>query len=175
MVCPRIIYAQHGHQQPPVTAADGSDVYLNDTHVYDFVPEGGPDDTASDMQQIIVPTGSRSVGVPEYSAVAAGTFSLAASSNAGGYRRTAMAAVHAALNACCSAFSACRSAGQSRRQSKYAKMGTAILIYSGYYLLCTSARTWVQHGTVGAFPGIWWAPALAGGGAWASRRWGCPA
>ena len=46
------------------------------------------------------------------------------------------------------------------RQSKYAKMGTAILIYSGYYLLCTSARTWVQHGTMPSLPGIWWAPAL---------------
>src|SRR5262249_12310399 len=45
------------------------------------------------------------------------------------------------------------------RQSKYENFGTAILIYSGYYLICTSARTWVQHGTVRGFPGIWWAPA----------------
>jgi len=46
------------------------------------------------------------------------------------------------------------------RQGKYAKMGFAILIYSGYYLLCTTARTWVQKGVVGSFPGIWWAPGL---------------
>lgn len=46
------------------------------------------------------------------------------------------------------------------RQGKYAKMGIAILIYSGYYLLCTSARTWVQKGVIGTFPGIWWVPAL---------------
>lgn len=46
------------------------------------------------------------------------------------------------------------------RQGKYAKMGLAILIYSGYYLLCTTARTWVQKGVVGTFPGVWWAPAL---------------
>src|SRR5215471_535995 len=46
------------------------------------------------------------------------------------------------------------------RQSRYAKIAAAILIYSAYYLLCTSARTWVQHGAIGAFPGIWWAPAL---------------
>jgi lipopolysaccharide export system permease protein len=39
-------------------------------------------------------------------------------------------------------------------------MGTAALIYSGYYLLFTSARTWVQQGTIPAFPGIWWVPAL---------------
>ena len=48
------------------------------------------------------------------------------------------------------------------RQNKYEKFGTAILIYSLYYLLCTSARTWVQHGVVGFFPGIWWAPAVLG-------------
>ncbi len=46
------------------------------------------------------------------------------------------------------------------RQGKYAKMGFAILIYSGYYLLGTSARTWVEKGVIGAFPGIWWVPAL---------------
>jgi Predicted permeases len=46
------------------------------------------------------------------------------------------------------------------RQGRYAKMGVAILIYAGYYLLCTSARTWLQQGKVDAFPGLWWAPAL---------------
>ena len=46
------------------------------------------------------------------------------------------------------------------RQGKYAKMGIAILIYSGYYLLGTSARTWVEKGVISAFPGIWWVPAL---------------
>ena len=48
------------------------------------------------------------------------------------------------------------------RQSRYTKIGTAILIYSGYYLLYTSARTWVQNGVVPSFPGIWWVPALLG-------------
>lgn len=46
------------------------------------------------------------------------------------------------------------------RQSRYTRFGPAILAYSIYYLLCTTARTWVEHGTVGTFPGLWWAPAL---------------
>ena len=46
------------------------------------------------------------------------------------------------------------------RQSRYTRFGPAILCYSVYYLLCTTARTWVEHGSVGTFPGIWWAPAL---------------
>lgn len=48
------------------------------------------------------------------------------------------------------------------RQSRYAKFGTAILIYAVYYLLCMSARTWVAQGVVAPFPGLWWAPALLG-------------
>jgi lipopolysaccharide export system permease protein len=48
------------------------------------------------------------------------------------------------------------------RQSQYAKFGTAILIYSMYYLVCMSARSLVQQGIVPGFPGIWWAPALLG-------------
>jgi len=156
---PRIIYAQHAHQQPPATAADGSDVYLNDAHVYDFVAEGGPDDTASDMQQIIVPTGSRSVGVPEYSPVAAGTLSLAASSSPADIAELQWR-LSTPLSTRLLGLLGVPLSRAKPRQSKYAKMGTAILIYSGYYLLCTSARTWVQHATIGAFPGIWWAPAL---------------
>lgn len=156
---PRIIYGQHAHQQPPTTAVDGSDVYLNDTHVYDFVPEGGPDDSASDMQQIIVPTGSRSVGVPEYSSVTAGTLSLATSSAPADIAELQWR-LSTPLSTLLLGLLGVPLSRAKPRQSKYAKMGTAILIYSGYYLLCTSARTWVQHGTIGAFPGIWWAPAL---------------
>ncbi len=48
------------------------------------------------------------------------------------------------------------------RQSQYAKFGTAILIYSVYYLICMSARSLVQQGIVPGFPGLWWAPALLG-------------
>ena len=51
----------------------------------------------------------------------------------------------------------------SRRNPRRGRQGgflTAILIYFGYYLLFTSARTWVQHGVVAGFPGIWWVPAL---------------
>ena len=44
------------------------------------------------------------------------------------------------------------------REGRGARIGTAFLVYFGYYLLCTSARTWVQHGAIGRFPGIWWAP-----------------
>lgn len=46
------------------------------------------------------------------------------------------------------------------RQSRYVRFAPAIMAYSAYYLLCTTARTWVQHGIVGTIPGLWWVPAL---------------
>ncbi len=45
------------------------------------------------------------------------------------------------------------------RQNRFAKFGPAIFAYSVYYLFCTLARIWVQHGQVGRIPGLWWAPA----------------
>jgi lipopolysaccharide export system permease protein len=46
------------------------------------------------------------------------------------------------------------------RQGRYARIGPAILIYAGYYMLCTTIRTWVEHGEISALPGIWWGPML---------------
>ena len=156
---PRIIYAERAHQAPKTAVDDSPDVYLNETHVYDFLPEGHPDDSVMTVQEIAVPTGNRSVKLPEYSATAASTAALIASrapEDAAELQwrfSTPIATLLLGL----------LGVPLSRtkpRQSKYAKMGTAILIYSAYYLLCTSARTWVQHGTVARFPGIWWVPAL---------------
>jgi lipopolysaccharide export system permease protein len=45
------------------------------------------------------------------------------------------------------------------RQHRNAKVGIALLIYAGYYLLYESARTWVQIGVLPPVPGLWIAPA----------------
>ncbi len=156
---PRIIYAQHAHQAGQSAEDDAPDVYLNDAHVYDFLPEGRPDDTNMTVEEIAVPTGNRSIKPPEYSATAAGTGTLFASNAAPDVAElqwrfsTPIATLLLGLLGI-------PLSRAKPRQSRYAKMGTAILIYSAYYLLCTSARTWVQHGAVAAFPGIWWVPAL---------------
>jgi lipopolysaccharide export system permease protein len=44
-------------------------------------------------------------------------------------------------------------------QHRNTKVGIAILIYAGYYLLYESARTWVQIGVLPPFPGLWIVPA----------------
>lgn len=51
---------------------------------------------------------------------------------------------------------------RATREGGQGRVVAALGIYFGYYLLITSARTWVQNGVVPAFPGIWWVPALLG-------------
>ncbi|MGD9036369.1 MAG: LPS export ABC transporter permease LptF [Syntrophobacterales bacterium] len=42
------------------------------------------------------------------------------------------------------------------RQGKYARMGTAVLIYAVYYNTSAMAKKWVDQGVVGSVPGMWW-------------------
>ncbi len=156
---PRIIYAQHANQAPKTSEDDTPDVLLNDAHVYEFLPEGRPDGTAMTVQEIAVPTGNRSVPPPEYSSTAASTAALAAS-RAPEDLAELQWRLSTPISTLLLGLLGVPLSRAKPRQSKYAKMGTAILIYSGYYLLCTSARTWVQHGAIASFPGIWWVPAL---------------
>lgn len=46
------------------------------------------------------------------------------------------------------------------RQGKYAKVLSAVLIYTLYFNVVAMAKTWVETGVVGTFPGIWWVHAL---------------
>ncbi len=156
---PRVIYAQRAHQGPATTADDAPDVYLNDAHVYDFLPEGYPDDTSMTVQEIAAPTGNKSVHAPEYSSTAASTGALAASHTPEDSAELQWR-LSTPISTLLLGLLGVPLSRAKPRQSKYAKIGTAILIYSGYYLLCTSARTWVQHGAIRSFPGIWWVPAL---------------
>jgi lipopolysaccharide export system permease protein len=156
---PRVMYAQHAHEGAKTADSDKPDVILTDAHVYDFLAEGHPDDTAMTVEELAVPTGNRSVKLPEYAATAASTAALVVS-----HAPEDVAELQWRLSTPISmlllGLLGVPLSRAKPRQSKYAKMGTAILIYSAYYLLCSSARTWVQHGTVRPFPGIWWAPAI---------------
>lgn len=48
----------------------------------------------------------------------------------------------------------------SPRQGKNEKIFTAALVFAVYYNLSGLARTWVEQGVVGQFPGIWWLHSL---------------
>jgi lipopolysaccharide export system permease protein len=155
---PRVIYAQNAHSKPKEAGQDSADVLLNDAHVYDFLPAGHPDDTAMSVEEITVPTGNRSVKAPEYASTAAGTLALLAS-HQGDDIAELQWRLSTPISTLLLGLLGVPLSRAKPRQSRYAKIGIAILLYSFYYLICTSARTWVQHGAIGAFPGIWWAPA----------------
>src|SRR6185312_4260064 len=155
---PRIIYAQSADSKALEPGQDTADVLLKDAHVYDFLPSGQPDDTAMTVEEVTVPTGNRSVKAPEYASTAASTPMLIASGQPADTAELEWR-LSTPISTLLLGLLGVPLSRSKPRQSRYAKIGTAILLYSFYYLVCTSARTWVQHGTIGAFPGIWWAPA----------------
>jgi lipopolysaccharide export system permease protein len=46
------------------------------------------------------------------------------------------------------------------RQGRHARFGAAVLVYAAYYNVKAMAKTWLELGAVGAFPGLWWVDAL---------------
>ena len=42
------------------------------------------------------------------------------------------------------------------RQGQYAKTFLAVVVFAAYYNLTVVAKTWMEQGVVGSFPGIWW-------------------
>jgi lipopolysaccharide export system permease protein len=48
----------------------------------------------------------------------------------------------------------------SFRQGKHERTVAAALVFAVYYNLSGLAQTWVEQGTVSAFPGVWWLQAL---------------
>ena len=48
------------------------------------------------------------------------------------------------------------------RQGRYARFASAVVAYAAYYNLKALAKTWVEHGTVGPVPGLWWVDVLLG-------------
>ena len=48
------------------------------------------------------------------------------------------------------------------RSGRYAKTVTAVLIFAVFYIFSIMAKNWVEQGTVGAIPGVWWPNMLLG-------------
>lgn len=155
----QIIYARMAEQLQPAALGNGSKIRLLDAHVYEIGRGNDQDDRSLNATGIIVNPSTRNAEPPGYSSVAAGSMRLAASGTAEDIAEFQWR-LSTPLSTLLLGMLGVPLSRARPRQSKYTKFGTAILIYSGYYLLCTSARTWVQNGAVAKFPGIWWAPAL---------------
>ena len=154
-----IIHAEVAYPTAPAAPARGSEIYLSDAHIYEFGHDDDHPDRAMTAQGITVDPNRRDDSLPEYSAVAASSAHLAVSGQAADVAELQWR-LSTPLSTLLLGLLGIPLSRSKPRQNKYEKFVTAILVYSGYYLLCTSARTWVQHGVVAAFPGIWWAPAM---------------
>jgi lipopolysaccharide export system permease protein len=154
-----IIYAKLAAKLPGSHPGNGSDVHLSDVHLYNISNNNLQSDQALNAQDFIVNTKVQAAAPPGYSAVAASTAQLAASRNAADVAELQWR-LSTPVSTLLLGLLGIPMSRAKPRQGKYTKFGAAILIYALYYLLCTSARAWVQNGDVPSFPGLWWAPGL---------------
>ena len=154
-----IIFARHAYPLGQTTSGGGKEVVLDDTHIYEIGDDKGPPDQVLSAQSFVVNPSPAGKPAPDESAVAASTLHLAASDTPADIAEFQWR-LSTPLSTLLLGMLGVPLSRVRPRQGKYSKFGMGVLIYSGYYLLCTSARTWVQHGVVAGFPGIWWAPVL---------------
>ncbi len=152
-----VIYARGA--QPAVANASGQrTVYLSGAHMYELDTQNPANDHVVEAAGVSANPDGSPPGPPGYSPVAATTLHLLASTRPADIAELQWRLSTGLSTLLLALLGMSLSWGQPR-QNRYAKFGPAILAYSTYYLLCTVARTWVEHGRVGSFPGLWWAPA----------------
>jgi lipopolysaccharide export system permease protein len=152
-----VIFARRGIALPAQPGGQRQ-VYLTNAHIYQLA-RNGRNDKLLNVQGIALDPNSTLAVAPGYSPVAASTAHLALSSTPQDVAELQWRLSTGISTLLLGLLGMPLSRGRPR-QNKYTKFGPAILIYSGYYLLCTSARTWVEHGEVSRIPGLWWAPCL---------------
>ena len=154
----RIIHAGTVKEVPDA-GLHGSELRFTDAHVYEIGRAGRGGNLVLNVKDLVLRIPNPQIRPPEYSSNAASTAHLAAS-----HSNPDIAEFQWRLSTACStlllAMLAVPLARSRPRQRKQAKIGTAILLYAGYYLLYDSAVTWVRSGALPAFPGVWLAPAL---------------
>jgi lipopolysaccharide export system permease protein len=154
-----IIHARTAYPLAQTTPNGRSEIYMSDAHIYQIGREKGQTDQILNTHEIIINPDSRVDVTPGYSSVAASSAGLAASDSTEDIAEFQWR-LSTPLSTLLLGMLGIPLSRAKPRQSNYMKFAAVILIYFGYYLLCTSARTLVQHGVVARFPGIWWVPTL---------------
>ncbi len=153
-----VIYARLAYQMHK-PGEEGSNVYLAGARIYDLAKGPGRGDRMLSVDGIVLNPNNQALDPLQYKSASAST----------GHLLTSRAPEDVAelqwrfsnpISTLLLGMLAVPLSRSRPRQNRYARMGTAILVYSGYYLLSMTARTWVQHGTVPPLPGLWWAPSL---------------
>ena len=156
-----VIFARLAAPLQQTEASGQHQVYLADAHVYEIDPVNPQNDQILNAQGLILDPESAPGAAPAYNPITASSVDLIRSSVPRDIAELQWR-LSTPVSTLLLALLAVPLSRTRVRQGKYAKFGQAILIYAGYYLLCTTARTWVEHGMISRFPGIWWAPAVLG-------------
>ncbi len=155
-----VIFAKLASSLQQTAASGQHEVYLTDAHVYEIYPPGSAQkDQLLNAQGLILDPESAPGAAPGYNPITADSLDLAHSTSPRDIAELEWR-LSTPISTLLLALLAIPLSYTRVRQGKYAKFGEAILIYAGYYLLCTTARTWVEHGMIGTLPGIWWAPGM---------------
>lgn len=154
------IHAQTASQLDPVAPGARKRILLEDIQIHELrgASNGGPDQVVQ-ARTMLFDLGLLQAPPPGYSAVTADSASLSRSSVLSDIAEFQWR-LSTPLSTLLLGLLAVPLSHARPRAGKYSKMGLAIALYSAYYLLCTTARTWVQKGDIGVRPGIWWVPAL---------------
>ena len=155
----QIVHARLADRMLQQALAGHTDVFLTDARIYKI--DRGPDrpDEVVEAQGLVIDPNDRADTPPGHSAVAASSAILARSASPEDVAELQWR-LSTPLSTLLLGLLGIPLSRTRPRHHRNSRLGVAMLVYFGYYLLCTSARTWVQHGVVGPLPGIWWAPAL---------------
>ena len=155
----QIVHARLADKVLQKALAGQSDIFLTDAHItkIDRGP-GRPDEIVEAGGRVVDPNNTNAAPAG-YSAVAASSAALARSPSLPDVAELQWR-LSTPISTLLLGLLAIPLSRTRPRQNRNTRVGVAMVAYFGYYLLCTSARTWVQHGDVGALPGIWWAPLL---------------
>lgn len=155
----QIIHARQARQLRRGNTQQGAQIELGGAHIYQLGRSGQEGDRVLLARHMVLNLNAPELTPPDYSSLAASTAVLAGSHNLRDISEFQWR-LSTWLTTVLLGMLGVPLSRSRPRQGRYAKMGTAILIYAGYYLLFNSARTWLQQGIVPPFPGVWWVPAL---------------
>ena len=157
----QIISAQMAFKLSQQAGDAGTNVSLTDVNIYQLARKKGDADQFLQAHEMTLDPNGQENDTPTYSALTASSLHLAESkaSEDVAERQWRLSTPISTLLLGMLGVPLSRT---RPRQPKLWKFVTAFLIYAGYYLVCTSARTLVQHGELPKVPGIWWVPAMLG-------------
>ncbi|WP_297369676.1 LPS export ABC transporter permease LptF [Acidocella sp.] len=132
-------------------------VYLQNAHIYDLYPQSPLKNQIVASQGLELNVNEEAIGSPGYSPVVASLGRLLHSGDSADIAELQWR-LSTPLSTILLALLAVPLSRARPRQNRLTRFLPAVLLYIGYYLFCSAARTWVQYGHLPAFPGLWVAP-----------------